>query len=66
MAKEIEKKLTNNEKLRRLEVGESIVFPIEKLSSIKAAASEKGLIWNRVFRSEVNRQARTVTIYRDK
>lgn len=47
-----------------LAVGDSIVFPIEKLKSLRTQASELGAILNRYFTTVTDRQARTITIIR--
>lgn len=47
-----------------LAVGDSIVFPIEKLKSLRTQASELGAILNRHFTTVTDRQARTITIIR--
>ena len=50
--------------IRSLEIGESKDFPIERLKSVRAQASELGVILNRKFRTVSNRDARTVTVTR--
>ena len=48
-------------KIGRLRVGESITFPVEKTNYIKSACSTYGLVWNKKFRTKVNRAERTIT-----
>ena len=50
--------------LRALDTGNSTVFPINRLRSVRAIASEIGVMYNRKFRTVSNREARTVTVTR--
>lgn len=52
-------------KIGRLRVGESITFPVEKTNYIKSACSTYGLVWNKRFRTKVNREERTITAKRE-
>ena len=50
--------------LREMEVGDILTFPAEKRGSVKAMCSEFGFEWNKVFRTSINRQARTISVTR--
>ena len=52
-------------KIGRLSVGESITFPVEKTNCIKSACATYGLVWNKRFRTQVNRAERTITAKRE-
>lgn len=47
-----------------LEIGKTAVFPIEKTKSIRAQASELGLILDRVYKTRTSRSTRTITVTR--
>lgn len=47
-----------------LEKEETAVFPIERLRSVRAQASELGAIYNRVFTTQTDREARTISVTR--
>ena len=50
--------------LRALDVGNSTVFPIDRLRSVRTIASEVGVMYNRKFKTSVNRADRTITVTR--
>lgn len=50
--------------LERLNVGDTHVFPIEKLTTIKVSCSNYGAMWDRVFRTTMDRPARAVIVTR--
>lgn len=50
--------------LANMEVGESNDFPIEQMRSVRAMASELGVIHDRKYRTRTNRQDRTITVTR--
>lgn len=50
--------------LTSLEVGERIIFPIEKTKSIRTQASDLGLILDRKYKTETSRENRTITVTR--
>lgn len=58
----------SNEKVRpaliNLEVGETAVFGIERLKSIRTQASELGAILNRQYKTRTDREERTITVKR--
>lgn len=50
--------------LTQMEVGETCKFPVHKLKSVRAQASELGVILDRTYRTTTNRAERTVTVTR--
>lgn len=58
----------NLEKIRpaltALEVGDTVVFPISRLKSVRTQASELGAIFNRRFKTKTNRENQTITVSR--
>lgn len=50
--------------LLSLNVGESVVFPISRLKSVRTQASELGAIYERKYVTKMNRDDRTVEVYR--
>lgn len=50
--------------LERLNVGDTHVFPIEKLTSVKTACSMYGAMWGRYYRTSMDRKARAVIVTR--
>lgn len=50
--------------LMGLEVGETVVFPIEKMKTVRTQASEIGAIHNRLFTTSTSRIERTITVTR--
>lgn len=51
--------------LVEMNVGEEIVFPIEKLRSVRAQASELGAILDRKYSTRMSRVERTLTVKRE-
>lgn len=47
-----------------LQVGESVSFPIEKMKTIRAQASELNCIMQRVYATTLNRVDRTIIVTR--
>ena len=47
-----------------LNVGESVAFPIEKMKTIRAQASELNCIMQRVYATKLNRDDRTIIVTR--
>lgn len=47
-----------------LRVGEYLIFPVERASTVKVYCSFYGLLWRKRFRTKVNRYARTITVTR--
>lgn len=50
--------------LTNLEVGGEITFPIAKTKSVRAQASDLGLILDRKYQTETDREKRTITVTR--
>lgn len=50
--------------LTELNVGEKAVFPISKTKSVRAQASDLGLILDRKYKTETCRQTKTITVTR--
>lgn len=50
--------------LKEMKVGDVLVFPAEKRSSIKTMCSEYGFEWNKIFSTATNRHERTVSVTR--
>ena len=50
--------------LTQMEVGETCTFPVQRLKSVRAQASELGVILDRTYRTTTNRTERTVTVTR--
>lgn len=58
----------NVEKIRpvlvSLEIGASVSFPISRLKSVRTQASELGAIYNRQFKTKIDRNNQTITVTR--
>lgn len=50
--------------LTGMEVGEKTTFPIEQMKSVRAQASELGVIHNRTYKTSTNRVERIITVTR--
>lgn len=50
--------------LKGLGIGESAVFPVERLGAVRSKASELGLQLGRKFQSHASRKDRTITVTR--
>ena len=50
--------------LLSMNVGESVVFPISRLKSVRTQASELGAIYERKYVTKMNRDDRTVEVFR--
>lgn len=46
------------------EVGKAVTFPIEKTKSVRSQASDLGLILNRKYQTETDREKRIITVIR--
>lgn len=61
---------TNNVKVRpalfKMNVGESLVYPIEKMKNVRTQASELGAIYERQYSTRTNRADRTIEVTRIK
>lgn len=58
-------KQTTVKTLSAMAVGESIVFPAEKLMSVKSTCTQYGWMWNKKFSTKLNTN-RTFTVTRTK
>lgn len=59
-----EKKVKVRPALTAMEVGEQLTFPIENTKSVRAQSSDLGLILDRIYKTETNRDERTITVTR--
>lgn len=50
--------------LTSMDIGDTVHFPIEKMRSVRAIASDLGVIQQRKYRTRIDRTARTVTVCR--
>lgn len=50
--------------LQSLEVGDKVVFPIEQLNTVRTQVSTYGAIWDRVFKTRMVREERTLEVVR--
>ena len=50
--------------LTAMEVGDKTTFPVRRLKSVRAQASELGVILDSTYRTATNRAERTVTVTR--
>lgn len=47
-----------------LRVGESVTYPVERANSVKVTCSSYGLSWKKRFKTNIDREARTITVTR--
>ena len=50
--------------LYELALNENLVFPLDKLTTIRSACSTYGLMWNRRFETKTDKEERNITITR--
>lgn len=50
--------------LTSMEVGDTCIFPVCKMKSVRAQASELGVILDRQYKTSTNRADRTITVTR--
>ena len=50
--------------LRELNVGETVTFPIARTKVVRAQASDLGLIHERKYKTETDREKRIITVIR--
>lgn len=50
--------------LREMKVGDVIVFPLDKVTSIRSACSAYSLEWDKDFETLSDRETRTVSVTR--
>lgn len=51
--------------VRTMEVGTYESFPIDRSLSLRSICSQLGVAENKVFRTKTDREARTITVYRE-
>lgn len=51
--------------LANMSIGDTLTFPIERMRSVRATASELGVIENRKYSTSSNREDRTITVKRE-
>lgn len=47
-----------------LRVGESVTYPVERANTVKVTCSSYGLSWHKRFKTNIDREARTITVTR--
>lgn len=60
----MEKVLKITPVLTDMEVGESAVFPLAKMKSVRVISSELGAILSRKYTTATDRNSRTITVVR--
>ena len=50
--------------LTGMEIGQECTFPVDKMKSVRAQASELSIILNRTYKTSTNRAQRTITVIR--
>ena len=50
--------------LREMEVGDELIFPVEKRSSVKTTMSTFALQWNKIFSGRTDRENRKFIVTR--
>lgn len=53
-------------RLRDMEVGADIDFPIRRMNSVKNACSSYGIIYNRQFRTKIDKDRQIILVTRIK
>ena len=61
-----EKKAPIWPRLRDMAVGEDIYFPIQRMNSVKNACSSYGIIYNRKFRTKIDKERQIILVTRIK
>lgn len=61
-----EKKAPIWPRLRDMAVGEHIDFPIQRMNSVKNACSSYGIIYNRQFRTKIEKERQIILVTRIK
>lgn len=51
--------------IREMEVGQELVFPIERLEVIRVYACSVGLTMGRTYKTRTDRESRTITVVRE-
>lgn len=50
--------------LTEMQIGDTCYFPVRKMKSVRAQASELGVILDRKYKTRTNRQDRTISVTR--
>lgn len=50
--------------LRELKVGESYIYPIERMGSLRTMCTDFGAQWGKTFSTKRDRENRTITVTR--
>lgn len=50
--------------LTGMEIGDTCLFPVRQMKSVRAQASELGVILDRKYQTRTNRQDRTISVTR--
>ena len=50
--------------LTSMEVGDTCTFPVRRMKSVRAQASELGVILDRQYKTSINRTERTIRVTR--
>lgn len=50
--------------LRELEIGESVTYPVKRISYLRSVCVSFGLEWGKKFATKINRAERTVSATR--
>ncbi len=50
--------------IRELGLNKELVFPVERMTSVKSTVSQVGVIENKVFTTSINRKERTIKVTR--
>ena len=61
----IMEKETTKDEIKKMEVGETASFPIERFAVIRTYAYEVGLLMNRTYRTAIDKEKRTITVVRE-
>lgn len=59
-----EKQVKVRPTLTNLGIGKTVTFPIEKTKSVRTQASDLGLILDRKYQTETDREKRIITVIR--
>ena len=66
MTNQVDYRMSKLQILRRLEIGQRAIFPVEERATIHTYCSEFGLAWKRKFTTETDRTTRSVVVTRVK
>ena len=66
MTNQVDYRMSKLQILRRLEIGQRAIFPVEERATRRTYGSEFGLAWTRKFTTETDRTTRSVVVTRVK